>query len=221
MPDIFNAPKANNIYHSGPKQAAPAAPSPEPAEGFDAAKTPAPGMFSGFLNQPAGIVLSNQQSGEQILLFVRRHFATNILWITVSIIALFIPPIFFLFWLTQGIFGFSIPLVFTIILIALYYLIVLGFAFYSFIDWFYNIGIITQKRLIDIDFIHLSYIDVAATTIRELEDASFIQKGFWPSYFDYGNVIARTVAGHEETFVFEKVPRPEKIVDMISKILGE
>ena len=108
----------------------------------------------------------------------------------------------------------------SIILILFYYLLVLGFALYSFADWFYNIGIASDKRLFDLDFTQLSQIDVALTLLTEVEDVIYKQQGFFASYFNYGDVIAHTVTGKEE-FVFEKVPKPDKVVEIISRYIGD
>ena len=178
-----------------------------------------PGIFSSFIEDPGGIAFAQQENDERVILFTRRHFASNFPWIIITLIAILIPPLFFVSLRVQDIINISLKASILVILTAFYYLIILGYAFYNFVDWFYNIGIITQKRIIDIDFINLSVTDISATQLREIEDATYLQKGFFSSLFNYGDVIARTVAGKEELFVFEKVSHPEKVVDLLSKLL--
>jgi hypothetical protein len=178
------------------------------------------GMFSALAHHPHGFNFAHQDKDEEIILFTRRHFVTNIPWIVIAFIALFIPLIFspLLHLLNLPLFHLSLPV--TIILLCFYYLMIFGFAFYNFLDWFYNIGIVTQKRILDIDFMHLSYIDIAITQLPEVEDVVHRQKGFFASFFDYGDVIAHTVPG-KENFVFERIPHPTLVVDIMSKLIAD
>lgn len=209
MPDIFTAPKTedktakNELDHHALSSAA-----------------ITPGIFSALIHHPHGIAFAHQEKNEQIILFTRSHFITNLPWLFITFIAIFIPPLFIPFWRSLNI-PFSSPsLSVTIILLLFYYLILIGFAFYNFCNWFYNIGIVTQKRILDIDFMHLSYIDIAITQLPEVEDVVHRQKGFFASFFDYGDVIAHTVPG-KENFVFENIPHPTQVVDIMSKLIGD
>ncbi len=219
MPDIFTAPKKQSGSTSRPPHApSHAHHSDKQAPHADSSSTP--GMFSSLVIRPDKFTFAHQEKDEQILLFVRRHFITNFLWIAASLIAVLIPMIFPLL---AGLLNFSqlsIPPSFTVISLVFYYLIIFGFAFFNFVDWFYNIGILTQKRLLDIDFTNLSYIDIAITQLPEIEDVVHRQKGFFASFFDYGDVIAHTVTGRED-FVLSKIPRPTKVVDIMSKLIAD
>lgn len=179
-----------------------------------------PGIFSALSHHPRGIAFAHQEKNEEIILFTRRHFVTNAPWIAITFIALLIPLLYFPVLRSLNLPLFSLPTSVAIILLLFYYLMIFGFAFYNFIDWFYNIGIVTQKRILDIDFMHLSYIDIAITQLPEVEDVVHRQKGFFASFFDYGDVIAHTVPG-KENFVFERIPHPTKVVDIMSKLLGD
>ncbi len=218
MPEIFTTSKTtnklnfNNTYQQAPvKQNAVLRPD---------LKKVAPGIFSALVSNSVGFSFAHQEKDEQILLFMRRHFITNFLWITITFIALLLPPLFPIFMHMLNLPPFSLPLTLSIILVFFYYLLIIGFAFYNFVDWFYNIGILTQKRIIDIDFMHLSYIDIAITQLPEIEDVVHRQKGFLSSYFNYGDVISHTVSGRED-FVLESVPHPTQVVDTISKLITD
>src|SRR3989338_9386657 len=79
MPDLFVNPK--NIS----KETLPAV-SSEPVH-----------MLSAFCENPIGIAFAEQASDEKILLFLRRHFITNLLWILISVVLLLFPILFFIF----------------------------------------------------------------------------------------------------------------------------
>lgn len=208
MPDIFTAPNTTDKTINNTNQ---------PVANI---KINAPGIFSALAHHPAGLTFAHQEKDEQIILFTRRHFVTNIPWIITASIALFLPFLLPSILQLLNLTLFSLPLSSAIILLCFYYLMIIGFAFYNFLDWFYNIGIVTQKRILDIDFMHLSYIDIAITQLPEVEDVVHRQKGFFASFFDYGDVIAHTVPG-KENFVFEMIPHPTQVVDIMSKLIGD
>ena len=205
MPDIFTSPQNKNKA---------------PNHHSDMPEKTTPGMFSACIHHPQNFTFSQQEKDEKIILFMRRHFITNLPWIIAVIIALVAP--LFIISISQ-LLDSPLPSLspgLSIMIIFFYYLLVLGFALFNFADWFYNIGIASEKRLLDLDFTHLSHIDLALTQLPEIEDVVYRQKGFFSSFFNYGDVVAHTVTGKEE-FVFEKVPHPDKIVDIISKSIAD
>lgn len=209
MPDIFISPKT--IHRTADTHS---------HRSIPAAKLDNLGLFAALAHHPHGLNFAHQEKDEEIILFTRRHFITNLPWIIVAFIALLIPFLFSFLMQLLNLNLFPFPLPATIITLCLYYLTIIGFAFYNYLDWFYNIGIITQKRALDIDFKHLSYIDIAITQLPDIEDVIHRQKGFFASFFDYGDVVAHTVPGKEE-FIFEKILHPTQVVDIISKLIRD
>lgn len=183
-------------------------------------KTANLGIFAALAHHPHGFNFAHQDEDEEIILFTRRHFITNLPWIVIAFLALLIPLLFSSVLQLINLPLFRLSFSAATILLCFYYLMIFGFAFYNFLDWFYNIGIVTQKRILDIDFMHLSYIDIAITQLPEIEDVVHRQKGFFASFFDYGDVIAHTVPG-KENFVFERIPHPTQVVDIMSKLIAD
>ncbi len=209
MPDIFTAPKTTNkTTINNMDQPAPVI------------KTANLGIFAALAHHPHGFNFAHQDEDEEIILFTRRHFITNLPWIVIAFLALLIPLLFSSVLQLINLPLFRLSFSAATILLCFYYLMIFGFAFYNFLDWFYNIGIVTQKRILDIDFMHLSYIDIAITQLPEIEDVVHRQKGFFASFFDYGDVIAHTVPG-KENFVFERIPHPTQVVDIMSKLIAD
>lgn len=180
--------------------------------------------LASFCQNPTGVYLADQDADEEILLFLRRHFITNVPWIATTLVLLFIP-LFISFFLTSTAFGtfFSLsflPSQFFLVFLFFYYLIVVTYAFVQFITWFFNVSLVTNKRVIDIDFSDIVYHNVAATKIRLIEDVNYSQTGFIRSFFDYGDVIVQT-AGEEVNFDFLAVPHPARVVNIIESLIGE
>lgn len=173
------------------------------------------GLFQAFAKHPTGITFANQEPDEIILLFLRRHFITNIPWILTTVLFLLIPPIL-LFGLSL-LPTFTFPQGLTTVLVLFYYLITIGYAFGKFVSWFYNIGIVTQKRLIDLNSANILAHNSATATFGELVDVKFHQKGFFQSTFDYGDIHIQTEA-LKANFDFDAASKPTEVVDIISDL---
>lgn len=180
-------------------------------------KTHGIGPFAAYSERPRGFTFVNQEPDEVILLFLRRHFITNIPWIFYTLIAILIPPVLAMLAQLPGTFIFSLPTNFISIVIAFYYLIVAGYAFSQFVSWFYNIGIITQKRIVDLDSSNILSHNTAAANFNEIVDVTFTQNGFFQSFFDYGDVVIQTEAIHAN-FEFTAAPKPTRVSDLISDL---
>lgn len=177
--------------------------------------------FASFCDHPSGISFENQEADEKILLFLRRHFITNVPWLLTTIIFILLPPIagFLLPKIGLALFP-SLPDNFLTVFIIFYYLIIFTYAFIHFITWFFNISIVTQKRIIDIDFSNLVYHDVAVTKLSLVEDTNYSQTGFIRSLFNYGDAFVQT-AGEKLHFDFLSVPKPTKVVNIIQNLIGK
>lgn len=177
------------------------------------------GLFSSFIREPRGISIPEQFTDEKILLFIRRSLFTNIPWV-ISGFALLILPIFFPI-LTSPFFSLSkyFSVTSIILLSFFYYLIVFGFMFANFVSWFYDIGIVTQERAVDIDFYNISYVSVATARAQDLKDVRYFQRGIFESLFDYGDV-SLAVESSNEVLTFDKAPRPAEVVTILSTLIG-
>lgn len=176
--------------------------------------------FSSYFENPSKVRFKNKLHEEIMLLFLRRHFMTNLPWVLKAIAMALIPVIFeFL-----GSFGlYSTDFVETagktIIYFFYYFFIFSGYIFVNYMTWFYNISLVTNIRIIDIDFSDIVYENVAATKISQLEDVNYKQIGIVRSVFDYGDVSIQT-AGTQRNFEFLAVPHPENVIRIINSLLG-
>ena len=128
-------------------------------------------------------------------------------------------PIFGFVLFNNSFVPFTLPLSYILILLSFYYLIITSFAFVSFLNWFYNTSLVTDERVIDIDFSDIIYHDVAITKLNLIEDIDYIQTGFIRSFFNYGDVFIQT-AGEKMNFDFLAVPHPEKVIDVVQNLMG-
>ncbi|MEK9178267.1 MAG: hypothetical protein AAB801_00635 [Patescibacteria group bacterium] len=174
-------------------------------------------LLTAYCENPKGLIFTNLDDGEKILLFLRRHLITNFPWIIKAALASLVPLLFLIF---LSFFGVILPDNYTFILILFYYLALLGYIFVQFISWFFNITLVTNQRVVDIDFSQLVFESVAATKHPQIEDVSYHQVGVLASVFDYGDVTVQT-AGAASSFLFAQVPHPEKAVHLINNLIAK
>ena len=180
-------------------------------------KPHAPGFFTSYCPNPSGVHFANQEPDEHIVLFLRRHFITNIPWLFYALLFLFIPPLLFFLINLSNTSVFTITPEFIYAITGFYYLLVLNYAFSKFITWFYHVGIVTPKRLIDLDVDNILHYHLAETSIADVVDVSYSQKGIFQSFFNYGDVPIQTEA-IKANFEFEKSPFPSTVADIITDL---
>lgn len=171
-------------------------------------------FLSHYAERPDGLRFQNQEEKEEILVFLRRHFITNVPWIFMTIIFALVPFLILPFIQSFGFLQIDIPAATILVFIIFYYLIVIGYVLLNFISWFYNISIVTTFEVVDIDYSNVTYKDIATTNLREIQDVDYIQKGFFSTIFDYGDVFIQT-AGANPNIEFLRIPHPAKVNDII------
>lgn len=173
-----------------------------------------------FIMRPAHAHFATQGQGETILLFIRQHPITQIPWIALSVLLIFVPVVIFPFLGELNIFSFTLPPLYGIVITLFWYLAIFAFMFVNFILWYYNINIVTNFRVVDIDFIYLLVQEVSATRITQIEEVTYKRVGVFASLFDYGNVFIQT-AGAEANIEFLNVPHPKRITQLIIELMGQ
>lgn len=170
--------------------------------------------LSPFIVRPGKIHMGLQEKDEKILILVRGHFITNLKWIIV-VIAMIIAPIFLVF-VPMTLF----PDRFITATIILWYLLTLGIALNSFLSWFYNLSIITDERIIDIDFLNVIHKNVSAAKLDKIEDVTVQTKGALGNILNFGTIRIQTAAEKTE-FEFTDVPHPQQIAKLLNELMLE
>jgi membrane protein YdbS with pleckstrin-like domain len=178
-------------------------------------------MLSSFCENPIGIAFAQQENDEKILLFLRGHFIANFIWILITLVLLLVPILFFIFRSQLQLLGtIDLPLQFVLIFVIFYYLTVFAYAFINFLSWFYNVFIVTQKRIVDIDYSNIVIHNVAFTKLSHVQDVNYTQTGFIHALFNYGNIFVQT-AGNEVNFEALSVPKPRQAAHIIANLIGK
>lgn len=209
MPEIYNAADKNSPLESILSKVDKYSqvmrherPSRNPLGAF----APKPLMIYGF---------DSQLDNEHVLLLLRQHPITQVK-IFLTALVLFLMPFFF----SQVGFYEQLTANYQTALSLFWYLIVMGYIFESFLLWFFNVYIVTDERIIDIDFLSLIYRNISAAKIDNIEDITAVSSGAMQSLFDYGVVRIQTAAERTE-FEFENVPHPTRVTQFLNEMLEE
>lgn len=101
-----------------------------------------------------------------------------------------------------------------------YVLFIWLFGFFSFIDYYLDVWLITNERIIDIRQEGFFSRTVAELKLFQIQDVTSELKGVSRFIFRYGDVYVQT-AGEVQRFVFRQIPNPEEIRDIIIKLAEE
>lgn len=171
-------------------------------------------MFPSYAEHPVDMRFEGQDEDEEILLLLRAHPITNLSWI-IGAVLIFLLPFFIPKILQLLNYNLSfIPESFIILSLIINYLLVLVIVFEGFLYWYFNVYIVTDKNIVDVDFHSLLFKTIDVAPLRNTEDASSSMGGILNSVFNYGNVFIQT-AGTSRNIDFHDVSKPHRVADFI------
>jgi hypothetical protein len=171
-------------------------------------------VLFGAYNVDTGKRFFNEQKDEIEVLLLRAHPITNLGWILTSWLMLAIAvtvPFELLF---------PIDPKFIFVGRLVWCLLTLGYAFEKFLDWYYSVFIVTNERVVDIDFVNLLTRDVAYGTLNHIEEPNLVSGGFMQTLFRYGHIYIPTAA-ERSTLEALSIPYPDKVINIISELSEE
>lgn len=169
--------------------------------------------FHAFCVRPS-IHFETQESGEQVILVLRAHPITLLSWIINAIILAIL-----LFFLNFVLVQFLSPT--QILFIDIFGIaMILAYLWFNFLNWFFNVGIVTDKKIVDVDFHAIIYKEVNYTQLNHVEDVTAKSAGYLSSLFNFGNIFIQT-AGTEINLEFLKVPKPSQVAKIINSLVSK
>ncbi len=172
-------------------------------------------LSSWMITPSANVRFETQDPEEEILMILRAHWLTNIPWLVIAVLLFLAPTVLRSFPLLD-----SFPVRFQIMFVIIWYLITLMYVFERFLSWFFNMTIITDERIVDVDFLNLTTKKIADADIDKIQDVSYTNAGAAGTIFDFGDVRVQTAAEVTE-FVFEKVPNPAGVAKILQRLRTE
>lgn len=197
MPDIFEAKTPEN----------------KTQETEDFGRTTSPLAAYNYYPDPSSVEFETQEDGEKIVLLLRRHVITNIGWVLIAILMLLAPAVLNIFPLLS-----FLPLRFQFIAVLIWYLVTTAFILENFLSWFFNVYIVTDERVIDVDFYSLIYKQVSDANLDKIQDINYHVGGVIRTVFNFGDVIVQTAA-EVPNFEFEDVPNPDRVAKILQELI--
>lgn len=170
-------------------------------------------LLTSFATFPTRVCFETQDDGEGVVLFLRQHPVVMLSWVMISVFLFTIPSIFSFFppYL-------ALPLTYQLVLTMGWYLFVFGYALAKFMGWFFNIYIVTDERIVDVDFANIFFRKVSTAKIEEIQDVNIVASGAFETFFGYGSVRIQTAAEIPE-FEFLAVPKPDQVGKILNQLI--
>jgi len=164
-----------------------------------------------------------QRPDEKILILKRRHWliATFIIirysFFLLAPLILYVLILNFLPFITDrlALSLFSGPI--AMLALSLYYLLVWVLFFHAWLDYYLDVWIVTDTRIVNIEQNGLFSRSIAEAKLYRLQDVQAEVHGLLPTFFHYGNITIQT-AGNKTFAVFEQVPSPYETSREILKL---
>jgi len=170
------------------------------------------GKVKAFNILPGRVRFETQEVREKVILLLRQHWMTQVGWIVTAGVMVFLP--LGLVWVPLLDF---MPGNFQFMAIVIWYLLVIAVVYEKFITWFFHVFIITDERIIDVDFYNLLHKIVSEAKIDNIEDVTYRQGGVVRATFNFGDVEMQT-AGEQKEFKIENVPQPNQVVKILNEL---
>lgn len=161
-----------------------------------------------------------QQGQEKIFLLIRKHWFNYMMFFFVTFLS-FLPIIVFAVYVySNSVILSSDTIVIMVIIFSAFFLFMMAIQLYGFVDYYLDIYIVTDQRLVDISQLGLFRRRISELQIRQVQDVSAHVEGVFSTLLHFGDVYIQTAA-ERENFIFQSVPHPytvaKQIVDLHEK----
>jgi membrane protein YdbS with pleckstrin-like domain len=166
--------------------------------------------------------IPNKHPDEKVVLFLRRQWFAWAGIVVGACLLLAVPTmITFYFWETISAW-LSMPAIgpLVVVIASMYVLCVWLFSFLEFTDYYLDTWVITTHRVINIEQKGLFNRVASELHLAAVQDVTSDVQGIVHTFFDYGNVFIQTAA-ELERFALKDIERPEKVKELIIKLVDE
>ena len=173
-------------------------------------------LFPAYFDRPERMGFADQEEGEILELFLRQHWFKNVPWLLVSVVLFFAP--FFTIYFSSS-FGLTISMPFNVgvSLMILWYMLVTAYVLEQFLHWYFNIYIVTNTHIVDINLVSLLSRNVSEGRLDDIQDVTTHLTGIFGSLFNFGDVLIKTAA-QGAVLSFASVPYPDRVAERIQDL---
>ena len=163
--------------------------------------------------------IPHRKEGETLVMLLRRHPFVIVTKLAFWVVVAVAPVVFYFLAKDATPFVFNNSVVYPIVVLftSVYYLYLWLFAFHSFVDYYLDVWIVTNYRIINIEQRGLFSRTVSEQELDRIQDVTSELKGFFSTMLDFGTVYIQT-AGEQVRFVFKQIPDPYGVSRKITKL---
>lgn len=154
-----------------------------------------------------------QRKNESIFIFLRRHYLAYLPFAAIFTLMIMVGIIMYMVVYNSTFFEGTLYNI-GILVANLFLLAAITFSFVALLDFYFDVHIVTDTRIVDIDQNRLFHRQIDELSLEDVEDVSVILKGFLGTIFVYGSVEIQT-AGSKPNFIFDDVPNPREVSQLI------
>lgn len=159
---------------------------------------------------------------EEIFTVIHRHWF-NILthFVAIIIFTLVTLGFFFLAPVLTALFDITLNSAAVYFITTLVFLFLWIYGFFIWIDYYFDVWIITDERILNIEQKSLFMRVISEVDLGRVQDVTTKVEGFLPTLLDFGDIFIQT-AGQDKHFHFRKIGNPDlhkdEIVRLVKKI---
>ncbi len=167
-----------------------------------------------------------QREGEMVEIIIRKH-KISLLGSFLYLLAMITIPWIIFYFVVPFALPFFLQLIYTklfVLFSLIYYLFLWLFVFIVWIDYYYDIWLITNQRLLDIEQKGFFSRTVSELDLKRIQDITSEVHGILSTLFEFGDIHIQT-AGEKNRFILKAIPHPitvrRKIVKLYEKARRE
>ncbi len=159
-----------------------------------------------------------KQADEKVLAFTRRHWFFFLPDSVFFLLLLVLPVAVLLIMSALDGAPFDEPArSVTVIALPLWYLAAATWFFIRWLDYYLDLAIVTDQRVIDIDQFGMFRRRFSELNHEVIQDVTVAQNGIFATLLNFGTVEVQT-AGEQENFRFGTIPHPAKIANTMNEL---
>jgi len=161
-----------------------------------------------------GRLFPTQTKQERVFLLIRKHWFVYVPFVLLFILMILPVVAVMVYW------SFNFETITTlngnIIIVgaSAYLLSLLGVQLFGFVDYYLDVDIVTDRRLIDIDQNGLFKRKISELYLHQVQDVEAKVEGIAATLLHFGDVYIQT-AGERENFIFRSIPHPYTVAKQI------
>jgi len=159
---------------------------------------------------------------KKIILFLRRHWASFLGQIILSFFLFFFPIalVLIVYFSDKSVFH-GLILNFLVLGLSTYYLVIVTFIFTSLIAFYYDLYIVTDEAIIDVNQQGFFGRKIVQISLLRVQDVTSNIQGLFPTLFAYGNVLIETAGEQTQSLLLEQIPNPQEVASKILELHNE